>query len=202
MGLESQGSDDWVSSTRGGFFCWSDQLLYSTPIAYIFFIQGFTDADGAAGDDLGGTYGNQFFERSWANESQGNGENFCMHSANLTSPLQMEKPFDFLEVNQDIQTTRLEYGTESLSPIPVRSKSPRPSIKVQICRHSLLSLIISQPHYPLLLCRKQLGSNPVTMRWKLIGPPVIALNHPLQSSSVNHQGLQSRYKYVDIVYSA
>ena len=98
------------------------------PIAYIFMIQGFKDADGAAGDDLGGTYGNQFLERSWANESQGNGENFYVHNADLTSSLQ------FSEVNQDMsQTTRLsdEYGTELLSPIHV-CKSPRPSIEVLI----------------------------------------------------------------------
>ena len=91
-------------------------------------IQGFKDADGAAGDDLGGTYGNQFLERSWANESQGNGENFYVHNADLTSSLQ------FSAVNQDMsQTTRLsdEYGTELLSPIHV-CKSPRPSIEVLI----------------------------------------------------------------------
>ena len=97
-------------------------------------IQVFQDADGAAGGDLGGIYGNQFLERSWANESRGNGENFCMHSADLTSSLQVRKSFDFSEVNQDMsQTTRLsdEYGTELLSPIHV-CKSPRPSIEVQI----------------------------------------------------------------------
>jgi hypothetical protein len=67
-------------------------------------------------------------ERSWANESQGNGENFYVHNADLTSSLQ------FSEVNQDMsQTTRLsdEYGTELLSPILV-CKSPRPSIEVLI----------------------------------------------------------------------
>ena len=103
-------------------------------------IQVFQDADGAAGGDLGGTYGNQFLERSWANESRGNGENCCMHSADLTSSLQVGKSFDFLEANQDMsQTTRLsdeslvtEYGTESFSPILVCSKSTRPSMEVLI----------------------------------------------------------------------
>ena len=98
-------------------------------------IQVFQDADGAAGGDLGGTYGNQFLERSWANESRGNGKNCCMHSADLTSSLQVGKSFDFLEANQDMsQTTRLsdEYGTESFSPILVCSKSTRPSIEVLI----------------------------------------------------------------------
>ena len=106
---------------------------YIRPVAYIFLIQGFKDADGAAGGDLGGTYGNEFLERSWANESHGNGENFCMHSANLTSSSQVGRSFDLLEANQDMsQTTRLndEDGTGSFSPILGCSKSLRPSIEV------------------------------------------------------------------------
>jgi hypothetical protein len=106
---------------------------YIRPVAYIFMIQGFKDADGAAGGDLGGNSGHEFLERSWANESQGNGENFCMHSANLTSSSQVGKSFDFLEANQDMsQTTRLsdEDATGSFSPILVYSKSLRPSIEV------------------------------------------------------------------------
>ena len=156
MGLESQGPNNWVSSTQGGWLSilvvlliWPiiifDSLLtysgcsadltnhYIRPVAYIFIIQGFKDADGAAGGDLGGTYGNEFLERSLANESHGNGENFCMHSANLTSSSQVGKSFDFLEANQDMsQTTRLndEDGTGSFSPILVCSKSLRPSIEV------------------------------------------------------------------------
>ena len=106
---------------------------YIRPVAYIFILQGFKDADGAAAGDLGGNSGHEFLERSWANESQGNGENFCMHSANLTSSSQVGKSFDFLEANQDMsQTTRLsdEDATGSFSPILVYSKSLRPSIEV------------------------------------------------------------------------
>ena len=103
---------------------------YIRPIAYIFILQGFKDADAG---DLGGNSGHEFLGRSWANESQGNGENFCIHSANLTSSSQVGKSFDFLEANQDMsQTTRLsdEDATGSFSPILVYSKSLRPSIEV------------------------------------------------------------------------
>jgi hypothetical protein len=106
---------------------------YIRPAAYMFMIQAFKNADGAAGDDLGGTSGHTFLERSWANESQGNGEDFCMHSANLTSSSQVGKSFEFLEANQDMsQTTRIsdEDATGSFSPILVCSKSLRPSIEV------------------------------------------------------------------------
>jgi hypothetical protein len=106
---------------------------YIRPVAYIFMIQGFKDADGAAGGDLGGTYGNEFLERSWANENHGNGKTFCMHSANLTSSSQVGESFDILEANQDMsQTTRLndEDGTGPFSPTLVCSKSSRPSIEV------------------------------------------------------------------------
>jgi hypothetical protein len=73
MGMESQGHTTEFQAPKVAINsgCSADLTNhYIRSVAYIFMIQGFKDADGAAGGDLGGTYGNEFLERSWANESR------------------------------------------------------------------------------------------------------------------------------------